>query len=296
MRSLILILLLAGCAAPSGGIDWFEHTHMLQISGDMRTERVPEDAPISRDTLTQNFRKIAFEVEENPIGIAGGALQSNDDPHLRKWLKPARYEIFALGEDESRISPMVKSYLLRLATITGHPIPRRSTDPQDAEAARLFVIYGPDEVFAWFVDTYLEPSGADNTSHFLSDLATLINRWRFAASPCAGQVTRRSGNREGTYKGEILMGVVLIKREIPENLLETCVEEELAQTMGLLNDDKNVRPSIFNDDQEFALLTRHDELLLRILYDRRLTPGMAPETAMPIVDQIISELVPDSRS
>ncbi len=64
--------------------------------------------------------------------------------------------------------------------------------------------------------------------------------------------------------------------------------------MGLLNDDENVRPSIFNDDQEFALLTRHDELLLRILYDRRLAPGMSPETAMPIVDQIVAELMPES--
>ncbi len=189
---------------------------------------------------------------------------------------------------------MVKSYLVRLATITGHPIPRRSANPEDAEAARLFVIYGPDEVFAWFVDTYLEPSGADNTSYFLSDLAALIDQWRFAPSPCAGQVTRRSGNRAGTFKGEILMGVVLIKRKIPENLLETCIEEELAQAMGLLNDDENVRPSIFNDDQEFALLTRHDELLLRILYDRRLAPGMSPETAMPIVDQIVAELMPES--
>jgi hypothetical protein len=42
--------------------------------------------------------------------------------------------------------------------------------------------------------------------------------------------------------------------------------------MGLANDSRQARPSIFNDDQEFALLTGHDELLLTILYD----PACAP--------------------
>jgi len=53
-----------------------------------------------------------------------------------------------------------------------------------------------------------------------------------------------------------------------------------------------VRPSIFNDDGEFALLTDHDEDLLRILYDLRLAPGMTAEQAMPIVRRIAGELAP----
>jgi hypothetical protein len=49
-----------------------------------------------------------------------------------------------------------------------------------------------------------------------------------------------------------------------------------------------VRPSIFNDDGEFALLTEHDEHLLRILYDPRLKPGMTAEEAMPLVRRIVA--------
>ena len=64
--------------------------------------------------------------------------------------------------------------------------------------------------------------------------------------------------------------------------------------MGLPNDDETVRPSLFNDDEEFALMTLHDELLLRILYDDRLEPGMSPEESMPIVRQIARELLPNS--
>ena len=60
--------------------------------------------------------------------------------------------------------------------------------------------------------------------------------------------------------------------------------------MGLPNDNDSVRPSLFNDDEEFALLTRHDEMLLKILYDPRLSPGMIPGEAMPIVRTIAREL------
>ena len=67
----------------------------------------------------------------------------------------------------------------------------------------------------------------------------------------------------------------------------------MAQALGLLNDGDDIRPSVFNDDEEFALLTRHDELLLRILYDVRLRPGMRPAEASPIVDRIITELRPE---
>jgi hypothetical protein len=65
----------------------------------------------------------------------------------------------------------------------------------------------------------------------------------------------------------------------------------MAQGMGLSNDSPEARPSVFNDDEEFALLTPHDEALLRILYDPRLRPGMTAEEAMPIVRAIAEEIV-----
>jgi hypothetical protein len=68
--------------------------------------------------------------------------------------------------------------------------------------------------------------------------------------------------------------VAVIRSEHPDLLRLSCIHEEMAQGMGLSNDSPDARPSIFNDDEEFALLTPHDEMLLRILYDPRLRPGM----------------------
>ena len=87
---------------------------------------------------------------------------------------------------------------------------------------------------------------------------------------------------------EIKMGAKLTVRE---GQVAVFVHEELAQAMGLPNDSPQARPSIFNDDDEFGLLTTHDEYLLRMLYDPRLTPGMTAAQAEPIVRQIASELL-----
>jgi hypothetical protein len=85
--------------------------------------------------------------------------------------------------------------------------------------------------------------------------------------------------------------IALVRTEHPDLTRQACIHEELAQGLGLANDDPNARPSIFNDDEEFALLTNHDELLLKILYDPRLTPGMTADEARPIVQSLAQELV-----
>jgi hypothetical protein len=85
--------------------------------------------------------------------------------------------------------------------------------------------------------------------------------------------------------------VALIRAEHPDLLRSACIHEELAQGLGLANDSPQARPSIFNDDEEFGLLTPHDELLLRILYDPRLSTGMTAAQAEPIVRRIATELL-----
>src|SRR5690606_5072987 len=97
--------------------------------------------------------------------------------------------------------------------------------------------------------------------------------------------------RDGAGSNAYVQAVAVIRAEHPDLLRLSCIHEELAQGLGLANDDPNARPSIFNDDEEFALLTRMDELMLRILYDARLRPGMTEDEARPIVQEIAQELL-----
>ena len=49
--------------------------------------------------------------------------------------------------------------------------------------------------------------------------------------------------------------VALIRVEHSNTVRRFCMEEELAQGMGLPNDWSGARSSIFNDDEEFSVLT-----------------------------------------
>ena len=100
------------------------------------------------------------------------------------------------------------------------------------------------------------------------------------------QVLTQSDEATSTY----VRAVAVIPSEHPDLMRLACIHEELAQSLGLPNDSNAARPSIFNDDQEFALLTRQDELMLRILYDPALRPGMTKAQARPIVETLASRL------
>jgi hypothetical protein len=85
--------------------------------------------------------------------------------------------------------------------------------------------------------------------------------------------------------------VAVIPSEHPDLMRLACIHEELAQSLGLPNDSNAAHPSIFNDDQEFALLTKQDEYMLRILYNPALHPGMSETEARPIVQTLASRLM-----
>ena len=88
----------------------------------------------------------------------------------------------------------------------------------------------------------------------------------------------------------ISSALVIIRSELPTIMRKACIHEEIAQSLGLTNDSHFARPSIFNDDDEFATLTKFDEILLQILYDNRLYPGISEKEASQLVRQIANEI------
>jgi hypothetical protein len=77
----------------------------------------------------------------------------------------------------------------------------------------------------------------------------------------------------------------------PDELRRHCIAEELTQSLGLADDSRLLRDSIFNDASARQTLAPWDALMVRILYDPRLAPGMHKSKAMPIVRRIIAEEV-----
>lgn len=259
----------------------------------MRTDwGVTEPLP-QAEQLAQNFEKIGFSVEGDPWG----AKNRQDDTvpkMLPRWQKPLVNQVFGLAADPNGFEVQAERVMQRLGRATGHVVrPADAASDSSADAkVDLLILHASDRVLELMI--FLQgPLNKDEDPERLKHkqgLAAQVAEWRLTRSPCTALFWFAKEASEDRSPGELLFAIALIRAEMPDALLEACLEEELAQSMGLLADHEELRPSIFNDDQEFALLTRQDELLLKILYDPRLSPGMPPETAMPIVRQIAREL------
>ena len=77
---------------------------------------------------------------------------------------------------------------------------------------------------------------------------------------------------------------------LPKDYIRACVVEEMTQVLGLPNDSNAVKPSIFNDQSRYFELTAHDRLMLKMLYDPRITVGMARRDALEMGRVILDQL------
>jgi hypothetical protein len=248
----------------------------LLEDGLLRTDGGGADTPFSPRQLVANFERIALYDEYT---LSGGRFVAQQTPsRLRRWDQPVRLQAHFgpyVSEDQQAIDRAeLSSFAARLARVTRHPV--RSV----TSGGNFHVLYINRDTQRQVGDLVrqLVPGISPATVAEIERLPRFTFCSVYAFSQAGGS---------STY----LSAIAIIRDEHPPLLRRSCVHEEIAQGMGLPNDSPAARPSIFNDDEEFALLTRHDELLLRILYDRRLTPGMLPDEARPIVRQIAEELI-----
>ncbi len=89
--------------------------------------------------------------------------------------------------------------------------------------------------------------------------------------------------------GYVIRRVQIYIAPYPDDVRRHCIAEELTQALGLADDSRIVRDSIFNDASARNRIAPWDALMVRILYDSRLRAGMHKTEAMPIVRRIIAE-------
>jgi len=250
----------------------------LMAQGLMREDGGGPDTPFTDEMLARNFVRIALFDEYAEDGVS--LVQEMRPSRLRRWEAPVRYHVETgatiTAAEAARDRAAVSAYVARLARATRHDIAMAGS----AGAANFHVLFLDEDERLAASDRLRElvPGIAESSVRAIRNLprSTLCVVVAFS-EPGSHAITR---------------AVAIIRSEHPDALRLACIHEELAQGLGLANDHPQVRPSIFNDDEEFALLTRHDELLLRILYDPRLRPGMAAAEAAPVVRQIARELMP----
>ncbi|TYC67736.1 DUF2927 domain-containing protein [Stappia sp. BW2] len=68
-----------------------------------------------------------------------------------------------------------------------------------------------------------------------------------------------------------------------EFLFKRCLVEELLQGLGPMNDDEQLTHSVFNDSSRHSRFTVFDQIILNMLYDPRIKPGMSMQQTRPIL-------------
>jgi hypothetical protein len=248
----------------------------LLSDGLLRTDGGGPDTPFTVRQVVENFERIALYDEYT---LSGGRFIAQQTPsRLRRWDQPVRLQAHfgprVSAEQQAIDRRELSSFAARLGRVTRHPIRAVGSG---GNFHVLYINRDTQREVGSLVRS-LVPGISPETVAEIERLPRFTFCSVYAFSQAGGG---------STY----VAAIAIIRDEHPPLLRRSCVHEEIAQGLGLPNDSPAARPSIFNDDEEFALLTDHDEVLLRILYDRRLTPGMLPDEARPIVRQIAEELL-----
>lgn len=253
----------------------------FRARGLMRTDD-GSDIPFTASQLADDFIRIAMFDEY--VSTRRGGLRAQQRPsRLRRWGEPIRMSVI-FGEtvpEAQRAGDRadVRRFAGRLSRLSGVPI---SFAPPEAANYHVMILNEPERRETGPRLEQLVP-GIDATA---LRAITGMPRQTFCL------VFAFSRGDTWLYTD----AVAVIRGEHPDLLRLSCIHEELAQGMGLANDSPLARPSIFNDNEEFSLLTVHDELLLRMLYDGRLRAGMDGAEARPVARVIAAELTGDAGS
>ncbi len=249
--------------------------NQLVASGRMRRDIAPPDAPYTTADLVRDFEHVALFDEYTDV--EGRFVHKEAPAMLRRWDKPVRVAVMTGGaaapEDSARDRANVAAFTQRLGQLTG--VDMGMSAGADVNFLVLFMTSEERTTFAEQVSSRF-PNFAPAVISALRDtpLDTFCTTYAFSKP-----------ENPATYSAVI----ILIRAEHPPFTRLSCVNEEMAQAMGLPNDSPESRPSLFNDSLEFALLTEHDAILLRMLYDPRLRPGMTADEARPLLPAIADD-------
>jgi hypothetical protein len=229
----------------------------LKLSHTARPNLGPNGGVLTDERLIRDFDLVAFH-NEHSSGITR---------YLRKWVIPIRVYLDSRAGDAREQRRLAKRHLRHLAKLTGHDI----TVVEDPAAANVVAVFENESRLSRVLKEYFPAA---------PEMEALMKK-----SVCLGRYTANG-------RSEIVGAVVIIppdKAALRGKLLH-CIIEELTQTLGLPNDSDEVAPSIFNDRSKYRDLTGHDMILVRLLYDRRLYPGMERGEALRVARKILPQI------
>jgi len=235
---------------------------LMLALGACRT--LPTSQGLSDGDYVENFRTVAFYREFDP---------DKAEMVLVRWQGPLRVAL--VGEVDERYKSYALQHLADLAQLSGLEVTLAPL-----EQANVVVILSPNP-FERALDTYRDVYRPFFTSDRAMEVVTAQMK---EEATCYAQVVTDD------RRSVITEAMALIPTDQGRFVVRACIIEELTQIMGLFNDSDEIRPSIFNDSSPNLVLSEHDRLLVRLLYDTRLQPGMSWDEAEPALRLAVADL------
>ncbi|PQJ60073.1 hypothetical protein BTO10_11835 [Vibrio chagasii] len=181
---------------------------------------------------------------------------------LAKWQQPIKIWIDHRVGDKELHQELAELHIQHLAQVTQHPI---SLVDKESEANVKWIYTRQSK---WISESK-RVLNLKSIEHLNSAICT------------AGYRTNAKG--EIVYAGIIIP----VDQARSRGKLVACIVEEITQVLGLPNDSDTAYPSIFNDHTPEDLLSTLDVVLLQLLYEPELKPGMTKTQVKPIVRKIL---------
>jgi hypothetical protein len=228
--------------------------------GTSREAPTPEQQAVAdNETLLHKFDLTAFRGDE-------GQYYDQPIPDTYKSVQGTTFALF--GHDSERFRDAVVELIEELSLLTGLDMtvrPVNESGPQD-----FFVVVIPPDL----IETML---GRDDIIARFGDLRPYDGSC-FALPYIEGF--------------EIIKGIAVVPNDLPISWIRHCLMVEITQAFGLFADSDVLETSIFSDHgPPRTQLPLDDKIILRTLYDPRITPGMPREEALEVAREVIRELV-----
>ena len=243
--------------------------------GLLRQDGGGADTPFDFDDIVEAFEQLAFyneyDIDKNKL------LPNSNAVNLAKWESNTNISVrFGGSIDEKQKDKDLKEInglISNLSKITNHKI----------------------KISQQNVNMYVVVAKQKEIKSLISEIGLKRPEFDPKRIPIITQLPKdihcmAMTSMSSEPNSAISSALVIIRSELPTIMRKACIHEEIAQSLGLTNDSHFARPSIFNDDDEFATLTKFDEILLQILYDNRLYPGISEKQASQLVKQIADEI------
>ncbi|MFV0492392.1 MAG: DUF2927 domain-containing protein [Pseudorhodobacter sp.] len=106
------------------------------------------------------------------------------------------------------------------------------------------------------------------------------------------RTARHTGKLDWTTLGERKRIAIFLPSDAPPQEIRDCLHEELAQSLGPLNDLYQLTDSVFNDDNFHTSLTGYDMLILQAYYAPELQSGMSRDQVASRLPAILARINP----